>query len=155
MIGALVQVPGATIDPPARDRVGIVGLLLDARRAYRGGSAAIAARQQVRLAAQVNYARTRSPFYRQLYAALPERVEDPRLLPVTGKAALMDRFDDWVPGTGTPAGSLRPLHPHERLLRAVGLDGSVIRPAGRASRPVGSRPEKRSPPCSAPAPGVR
>ncbi|WP_345613465.1 hypothetical protein [Pseudonocardia adelaidensis] len=48
------------------------------------------------LAAQVDYVRTRSPFYRQLYAGLPERVEDPRLLPVTGKAALMDRFDDWV-----------------------------------------------------------
>jgi hypothetical protein len=58
--------------------------------------AAIAARQRARLAAQADYARTRSPLYRQLYAGLPERVEDPRLLPVTGKAALMDRFDDGV-----------------------------------------------------------
>jgi phenylacetate-coenzyme A ligase PaaK-like adenylate-forming protein len=96
VIGAPVQVPGATVDQPARDRLGTVGLLLDARRAYRGGPATIAARQRVRLAAQVDYARTRSPLYRQLYAGLPERVEDPRLLPVTGKAALMDRFDDWV-----------------------------------------------------------
>ncbi|MHA6630011.1 phenylacetate--CoA ligase family protein [Pseudonocardia sichuanensis] len=95
MIGPLVEAPGPTIEP-ARNRAGTRGLLWDAGRAYRGGSAAIAARQRVRLAAQVDYARTRSPFYRQLYAGLPERVEDPRLLPVTGKAALMDRFDDWV-----------------------------------------------------------
>jgi predicted methyltransferase len=27
---------------------------------------------------------------------LERRVKDPRLLPVTGKVALMDRFDDWV-----------------------------------------------------------
>ncbi|WP_233160153.1 phenylacetate--CoA ligase family protein [Pseudonocardia sp. MH-G8] len=44
----------------------------------------------------MDYARIRSPLYRQLYAGLPERIEDPRLLPVTRKAALMDRFDDWV-----------------------------------------------------------
>jgi phenylacetate-CoA ligase len=95
-MGSPVEAAGATIDPPAWERVRPLGLLLDARRAYRGGLAAIAARQRARLAAQVDYARTRSPFYRQLYAGLPERVEDPRLLPVTGKAALMDRFDDWV-----------------------------------------------------------
>jgi hypothetical protein len=95
MIGSPVRVP-RTIDPPARERVGTLALLLDTWRAYRGGPAAIAARQRARLAAQVVYARTRPPFYRQLYAGLPERVEDPRLLPVTGKATLMDRFDDRV-----------------------------------------------------------
>ena len=79
MIGSPVAVPGATIDPPARGRVGTLGLLLDARRAYRGGPAAVAARQRARLAALVDHARTRSPFYRRLYAGLPERVEDPRL----------------------------------------------------------------------------
>lgn len=96
MIGSPVAVPGAIIDAHGRERVGRLGLLLDACRAYRGGPAAVAARQRARLAALVDYARTRSPFYRRLYAGLPERVEDPRLLPVTGKAALMDRFDDWV-----------------------------------------------------------
>ncbi|GAA1194642.1 phenylacetate--CoA ligase family protein [Pseudonocardia alaniniphila] len=96
MIGPPAQVPGTAIDLPAHERVQPLALLLDARRAYRGGPAAIAARQRARLAAQVDYARTRSPFYRQLYAGLPERVEDPRVLPVTGKAALMDRFDDWL-----------------------------------------------------------
>jgi phenylacetate-CoA ligase len=96
MIGSLIRIPGATIDPPAGERVRPLRLLLDARRAHRGGPGAVAARQRARLAAQVDYARTRSPIYRQLYTGLPERVEDPRLLPVTGKAALMDRFDDWV-----------------------------------------------------------
>lgn len=96
MIGAPAAVPGAAIDPSARERVRPLALLLDARRAYRGGRSAVAARQRARLAAQVDYARTRSPLYRQLYAGLPEQVEDPRLLPVTGKQALMDRFDDWV-----------------------------------------------------------
>jgi phenylacetate-coenzyme A ligase PaaK-like adenylate-forming protein len=90
------DVPGATIDPPTRERVSMLRLLRDNHRAYRGGPVAVAERQRARLAAQVDYARTRSPFYRQLYAGLPERVEDPRRLPVTGKQSLMDRFDDWV-----------------------------------------------------------
>jgi phenylacetate-CoA ligase len=96
VIGSPAAVPGAAIDPPARERIRPLALLLDAHRAYRGGPAAVAARQRARLAAQVDYARTRSPFYRQLYANLPQRVEDVRLLPVTSKQALMDRFDDWV-----------------------------------------------------------
>ncbi|GAA3084222.1 hypothetical protein GCM10010464_55290 [Pseudonocardia yunnanensis] len=96
MIGAPVDVPGATIEPAARARAETLRLPLDARRARRGGPAAVAARQRARLAALVDHARTRSPFYRQLYAGLPERVEDPALLPVTGKAALMGRFDDWI-----------------------------------------------------------
>lgn len=96
MIGSPVAVSGATVDPSARGRGSALRLLLDARRAYRGGPAAVAQRQRGRLAALVDYARTRSPFYRQLYAGLPERVEDPRLLPVTDKQSLMDRFDDWV-----------------------------------------------------------
>lgn len=98
MIGP--SIPGAAINPPAREHVNIPRLLLDNHRAYRGGPTAVAERQQARLAALVDYARTRSPFYRQLYAGLPERVEDPQLLPPTGKAALMDRFDDWVTDPG-------------------------------------------------------
>jgi phenylacetate-CoA ligase len=96
VIGTPVDVPGATIEPAARERAATLRLLLDARRARRGGPAAVAARRRVRLAALVDYARTRSPLYRQLYAGLPERVESPALLPVTGKAALMSRFDDWT-----------------------------------------------------------
>lgn len=77
MIGQ--SLPGAAVDPSAWKHVNIPRLLLDNRRAYRGGPAAVAARQRARLAAQVDYARTRSPFYRQLYAGLPERVEVPPL----------------------------------------------------------------------------
>jgi phenylacetate-CoA ligase len=71
-------------------------LLLDARRARKQGPAAIAQRQSGRLAEMVAFARTHSPYYRELYRDLPERVEDPTLLPVTSKKALMARFDDWV-----------------------------------------------------------
>src|SRR5690606_32170078 len=41
-------------------------------------------------------ARAHSLYYREHYRTLPERVTDPTLLPVTSKAELMPRFDDWV-----------------------------------------------------------
>jgi hypothetical protein len=44
----------------------------------------------------VSFARSNSPYYCELYRDLPERVEDPTLLPVTSKQALMAHFDDWV-----------------------------------------------------------
>ena len=53
-------------------------------------------RQRARLAEMVAYARVKSSYYRELYRGLPERIEDPTLLPVTEKKRLMDRFDDWV-----------------------------------------------------------
>ena len=56
-------------------------IALDARRATRGGPAAIAVRQQARLAELVAFARTCSPYYRRLYKDLPADVCDPRLLP--------------------------------------------------------------------------
>ena len=43
------------------------------------------------LAEMVAQARTHSAFYRELYRYLPERVEDPALLPVTTKKELMAR----------------------------------------------------------------
>lgn len=74
----------------------VLSLLLDVRRARKQGPAAIAQRQRARLAEMVAYARTNSPYYRELYRGLPDRVEDPTLLPVTDKKKLMARFDDWV-----------------------------------------------------------
>jgi phenylacetate-coenzyme A ligase PaaK-like adenylate-forming protein len=53
-------------------------------------------RQRARLAEMVDYARATSPYYRELFRGLPERVEDVTLLPVTDKQKLMARFDDWV-----------------------------------------------------------
>ncbi|WP_149182822.1 phenylacetate--CoA ligase family protein [Streptomyces sp. TRM49041] len=71
-------------------------LIRDGRRTLREGPDALADRQRERLAAMVDFARTHSPYYRELYRTLPERVEDPALLPVTRKQDLMARFDDWV-----------------------------------------------------------
>jgi phenylacetate-coenzyme A ligase PaaK-like adenylate-forming protein len=71
-------------------------LLRDKRKAIKQGPAAIAQRQHARLAEIVDYARTNSPYYSELYKNLPERVEDIRLLPVTSKNELMAHFDDWV-----------------------------------------------------------
>ncbi|MCF3106554.1 phenylacetate--CoA ligase family protein [Streptomyces roseoverticillatus] len=68
----------------------------DIRRARKEGTAAIMRRQRDRLAGMVAYARAASPYYRELYRGLPERVEDPALLPVTDKKTLMGHFDDWV-----------------------------------------------------------
>lgn len=41
-------------------------------------------------------ARVHSPYYREFYDGLPERVEDPSLLPATDKKKLMARFEDWA-----------------------------------------------------------
>ena len=56
----------------------------------------VAERQRARLAEMVGHARANSPYYRELYQGLPERIEDATLLPVTDKKKLMARFDDWV-----------------------------------------------------------
>lgn len=74
----------------------VLWVLLDALRARRQGPAAIAQRQHARFTEMVAFARAHSPYYRELYQDLPERVDDPALLPVTDKKTLMARFDDWV-----------------------------------------------------------
>ncbi|MEV6226510.1 phenylacetate--CoA ligase family protein [Saccharopolyspora shandongensis] len=71
-------------------------LARDARRDMRQGAEAIARRQRARLAEMVAYARANSPYYRELYRDLPDKVDDPALLPVTDKKTLMGHFDDWV-----------------------------------------------------------
>ncbi|MEW9550381.1 hypothetical protein [Nonomuraea sp. NPDC050783] len=71
-------------------------LARDARAAVKEGPEGIARRQRARLAGIVAYARAHSPLYRELYQGLPDRVEDPALLPVTDKERLMSRFDDWA-----------------------------------------------------------
>lgn len=76
---------------PSASRIALDGWLTKRR-----GAAAIAARQRQRLAEMVAYARIHSRYYCELYRGLPERVVDQRLLPVTDKKKLMNRFDDWV-----------------------------------------------------------
>ncbi|WP_407547643.1 phenylacetate--CoA ligase family protein [Streptomyces sp. Pv4-95] len=68
----------------------------DVRRARKEGIPAVTRRQRDRLADMVAHARATSPYYRSLYRGLPERVEDPALLPVTNKESLMGNFDDWA-----------------------------------------------------------
>lgn len=42
----------------------------------------------------VAFASANSPYYHELYRDLPERIEDPTLLPIINKKNLMSRFDD-------------------------------------------------------------
>ena len=77
-------------------RENLPALVWDARNARAQGAAGIRRRQRARLAELVTYARTHSPFYRRLYQDLPERVDDPSMLPVVDKKTLMTQFDDWV-----------------------------------------------------------
>lgn len=74
----------------------ILRLLRDARRTRKQGQPAIARRQHARLTEMVAHTRAHSPYYRELYKDLPDRVEDPSMLPVTCKKKLMAHFDDWV-----------------------------------------------------------
>lgn len=74
---------------------GRISIVFDAWRAKRQGREALAARQKSRLAEMVAYARAHSPLYAELYRDLPDRIEDPRQLPVTDKKMLMERFDEW------------------------------------------------------------
>ena len=86
----------------------VLWLLRDVRRARKQGIAAIEQRQRARLAELVAFARANSPYYRELYEKLPERVEDPTLLPITSKKALMGRFDDWVTDREVTIEKVRP-----------------------------------------------
>ncbi|GIW86327.1 MAG: hypothetical protein KatS3mg108_0651 [Isosphaeraceae bacterium] len=67
----------------------------------------VAKRQRVRLAEMVAFARANSPYYRELYRDLPDKVEDPTLLPVTSKRELMARFDDWATDREVTIGKAR------------------------------------------------
>ena len=75
---------------------GVLPLLLDACRARKEASDAVAQRQRDRLAQMVAFARDKSPYYRELYRGLPDTVDDPTVLPVTSKKEVMARFDDWT-----------------------------------------------------------
>ncbi len=62
----------------------------------RAGRNAVDAARRARFESIVQYARSRSPFYRAAMHGLPERGLAPGMLPVTTKRQLMARFDDWV-----------------------------------------------------------
>lgn len=116
----IASAPEASADPH------VLPLLLDARRAHRGGPAAVAARQRARLAAMVTFARSRSPYYRQLYAGLPERIEDPTLLPVTRKPDLMARFDEAVTDRRVTRAAVEAFITDPTLIGQPFLDGYTV-----------------------------
>jgi phenylacetate-coenzyme A ligase PaaK-like adenylate-forming protein len=78
------------------DRLTYVGAVCDAYRTARQGQAGVARRQQQRLQDIVAYARAHSPYYRQLYHDVPERLSEIGQLPVVAKGELMSHFDDWA-----------------------------------------------------------
>jgi len=73
-----------------------IAVALDAWTAQRGGSVLVRQRQEQRLAALLDYARARSPFYAEQYRDLPAEIKDIQELPPVTKARLMERFDEWV-----------------------------------------------------------
>jgi phenylacetate-CoA ligase len=74
----------------------LVGTVWELRRSGKKSPAAIAARQQERLAHLVRFARERSPFYRERYSHLPSGACDLSRLPAVTKPGLMERFDEWA-----------------------------------------------------------
>jgi phenylacetate-coenzyme A ligase PaaK-like adenylate-forming protein len=76
------------------------GIILDVWRSGRSAPHVIESRQKARLASLVAHAQERSPYYRELYGALPETIGDLAKLPPATKPELMARFDDWVTDPG-------------------------------------------------------
>jgi phenylacetate-coenzyme A ligase PaaK-like adenylate-forming protein len=73
-----------------------IQLHLDLWRAGQGSPDGLARRQRARLQSLLAFARTHSPFYRQLYRELPANADDLRRFPPVTKTQLMAAFDDVV-----------------------------------------------------------
>ncbi|HZE38186.1 MAG TPA: hypothetical protein VE172_05175 [Stackebrandtia sp.] len=106
--------------------MGAFGIWRDARRTRRRGRDEVQRRQRERLADAVAHARAASPYYRELYADLPSRVEDPGLLPVTDKRALMARFDDWTTDPDVTLDKARAFTSDAALVGAKFLDKYLV-----------------------------
>lgn len=76
--------------------MGRPAILSDAFLVKRRGAEALERAQRRRLGQLVEFARARSPYYRELYGGLPPGVDEPARLPPTGKPELLARFDDWA-----------------------------------------------------------
>ena len=71
-------------------------LLRDILRAGRGRPEDTLLRQQARLRRLIEFARSRSPYYRERYAALPRGAHDLQALPPVAKSDLMENFNGWA-----------------------------------------------------------
>jgi phenylacetate-CoA ligase len=81
---------------PRREIPEFPWLLWDILRAGRRRPEDTLLRQRDRLRRLIEYARSRSPYYRERYAALPESVHDLPALPPVAKSDLMANFDGWA-----------------------------------------------------------
>ena len=79
-----------------REIPGFPWMLRDIVRAGRDRPEGIVVRQRSRLHRLVEYARNRSSFYRERYAALPRSVPDLPELPPVSKSDLVANFDGWA-----------------------------------------------------------
>ena len=79
-----------------REIPGFPWLLWDILRAGRRRPEDTLSRQRARLRRLIEYARSRSPYYRERYAALPEGAHDLPALPPVTKSDLMANFDGWA-----------------------------------------------------------
>src|SRR5512135_3208928 len=86
----------ATPQNTGREIPGLPGLLWDIVRAGRDRPEGIVLRQQARLQRLIEYARSRSSFYRERYAAFPRGVRHLPDLPPVSKSDLMANFDGWA-----------------------------------------------------------
>ena len=110
-------------------------LLVDTWWTRRQGQPAWMHRQRARLAAMVAFARANSPYYRELYQALPDRVDRPEQLPVTEKKTLMACFDDWVTDREVTLDKTRPFVENPDLFGAQLLGRySVVTTSGTTGR---------------------
>ena len=79
-----------------REIPGVPWMLWDILRAGRGRPEDTVSRQQARLRRLIEYARSRSPYYRERYAALPRDAHALPALPPVTKSDLMANFDGWT-----------------------------------------------------------
>src|SRR5512134_3590257 len=75
---------------------GFPRLLWDIARAGQGRPEGAVRRQQARLRRLIDYARSRSPYYRDRYAALPPGAHELTSLPPVTKSDLAANFDRWA-----------------------------------------------------------
>jgi len=79
-----------------REIPGFPSLLWDILRAGRGRPEDTLLRQQARLRRLIEFARSRSPYYRERYVALPRGAHDLPTLPPVAKSDLMENFNGWA-----------------------------------------------------------
>ena len=79
-----------------REIPGFPSLLWDILRAGRGRPEDTLLRQQARLRRLIEFARSRSRYYRERYAALPRGAHDLTALPPVAKSDLMANFNGWA-----------------------------------------------------------